>query len=111
MKRKWRVLKVPLLYFLLQSSSFPSAEYDPSSAAKVCSKQEASTFHKRVVLSTVALSLAVLADPPPPLSLSLPSPPQNTVLASFVQCVWALHIVCSGSAKEEAIGESCNDVI
>lgn len=31
--------------------------------------------------------------------------PLNMVQASFHQCVWALHIVCSGSAKEAAIGQ------
>lgn len=29
---------------------------------------------------------------------------QYSVLASFHQCVWSLHIVCSGSAVEAAIG-------
>ena len=41
------------------------------------------------------------------LSLSLSLPPsffQYSVLASFHQCVWSLHIVCSGSAVEAAIG-------
>ena len=31
--------------------------------------------------------------------------PLNMVQASFHQCVWALHIVCSGNAKEAAIGQ------
>ncbi len=28
----------------------------------------------------------------------------SSVYVSFYQCVWSLHIVCSGSAKEAAIG-------
>jgi len=38
-------------------------------------------------------------------SISKYKQPLNMVQASFHQCVWALHIVCSGSAMEAAIGQ------
>ena len=46
-------------------------------------------------------------DPPKVLLTSNPfiQQPLNIVQASIVQCVWSLHIVCSGSAKEAAVGE------
>ncbi len=48
-----------------------------------------------ILISTVHAS--IVTTPSPPLQLPL-------VHASFHQCVWSLHIISSGSAKEAAVG-------